>query len=128
MGVGSVPVRLNRRACVRQLAGLTRTGIGLLAGLGAPASPSTHAQEPPATTVPAFPPTSAPLPTSTLVPLPARTPRPVPPESISLTTPDRVAHLLTLAGHTDSIWGVAVSTDGQTVASASSDATARLWR
>jgi WD40 repeat protein/serine/threonine protein kinase len=37
------------------------------------------------------------------------------------------ARLLTLAGHTDKLWGVAYSPDGAWLATASSDNTARVW-
>ena len=35
--------------------------------------------------------------------------------------------LATLMGHTDKIWGVSVSPDGTTLASASADGTVKLW-
>jgi WD40 repeat protein len=38
------------------------------------------------------------------------------------------ALLRTLEGHTSSVWGVAFSPDGQTLASGSGDETVRLWK
>jgi WD40 repeat protein len=35
--------------------------------------------------------------------------------------------LTTLAGHTGGVWGVALSADGQSLASGSQDGTVRLW-
>jgi WD40 repeat protein len=49
-------------------------------------------------------------------------------KTVRVYDPNNGAHLATLAGHSDWVYGVALTPDGATLASASADGTVKLWR
>ena len=49
-------------------------------------------------------------------------------KTVRVYDPNSGAHVATLAGHTDWVYGVALTPDGATLASASADGTVKLWR
>ena len=61
------------------------------------------------------------------VPMAAGSPPPATPAAPMSGTPTPDRHLLALVGHTGFVWYVAYSADGQRIATAGNDGTARIW-
>jgi WD40 repeat protein/serine/threonine protein kinase len=96
-----------------------------VAGIASTGAPATIAPTPslPSPTLPTpLPPTVTPLPTI------APTATPLPDVPITAANADRLTPLRILTGHTDEIYGIAFSANGQSIATGSADQTARLWR
>jgi WD40 repeat protein len=49
-------------------------------------------------------------------------------KTVRVYDPNNGGHVATLAGHADWVYGVALTPDGATLASASADGTVKLWR